>query len=301
MASPVDAGRATTSVATGADPWTVNLPASIAAGDLLLVWLCNQGASTFNLPAGWSWLLNNRSQPNSGDTLACMYRLADGSEGATVSVDLTAAVKGAAIAWRITGAEDPATQAPEISAAHDTTGTNTANPPSISPTGGSKDYLFFVVAEMDGEAITGFSHSVYVNDQATNSGTAGAAGTNLEIGGASRQATTATEDPAVWTHGLANSGVTAYTIAIHPGATATPKAASDSFALTEGTAAIGLSRTDAGSLSEAAAIAATVAANDSAALAEAIASIALARTDSFALAEAATAVATEQKVGSESF
>ena len=216
MASPVDAGRATTSVSTGADPWTVNLPGSIASGDLIVIWLCNQGAANFNLPSGYSWLLQNRAQPTSGDVLSIIYKRSAGGEAGTLSVDLTAAVKGAAIAWRITGAADPATQAPELSSAHDTTGSNSANPPSISPTGGSKDYLFLVLGEMDGENATGFSHSVYVNDQTPNSGTAGAAGTNLWIGGASRQATTATEDPATWTHGLANSGVTAYTVAIHP-------------------------------------------------------------------------------------
>jgi hypothetical protein len=52
VASPVDAGRNTTNITTADDPWTVNLPASIGSGDLLIVAGRTGGNQTFNLP-GW--------------------------------------------------------------------------------------------------------------------------------------------------------------------------------------------------------------------------------------------------------
>lgn len=39
MAAPVDAGRATTNITSATTPWTINLPGSIASGDLLVMFL----------------------------------------------------------------------------------------------------------------------------------------------------------------------------------------------------------------------------------------------------------------------
>mgnify|MGYP001565130996 CR=1 FL=1 len=117
MAQPYDAARATTNVTAAADPWTVNLPAGIVAGDALLVFMRTGGAQTFNLPAGWSWLVQNDTGDASDDVTSIIYRKADGAEGATLSVDLSAAAKGAAIAYRIPYAEDPTVVAPGVSAA----------------------------------------------------------------------------------------------------------------------------------------------------------------------------------------
>ena len=134
-------------------------------------------------------------------------------------------VKGATIAWRITGAENPATQAPRgwDDCRGRRTVANTCNPGSVTPTGGSKDYLFIVMGGADQEvgAFTA-SPTNYSAITAANSGTGGAAATNCIIGGASRQLTAASEDPGVFTHAAAVTGNTGITVAVHPAAAAAP-------------------------------------------------------------------------------
>jgi len=219
MASPVDANRLATSIATAVDPWTVNLPTGITAGQLLIMLVRSAGAQTVaSAPTGWTALITNNVADATDDVTGIYYRWADGSEGSTVSVDWSAAAKGFAIVWRVTGAINPATQVPQVTAgATHTTTANTANPGSISPTGGSKDYLFIAVMGQGGELNSPtVAPTNYGNLVPGNSGTAGAVGTNCTGGGGSRQVTTATEDPAVFTHPAADLGGIAFTIAIHP-------------------------------------------------------------------------------------
>jgi hypothetical protein len=218
MASPVDAGRATTNITAAVDPWTVTLPGSIASGDLLIMFLRRASLADTVAITGWTALVQNDASDASDDLSDIWYRWADGTEGTSKSVDLFGTAKGAAITWRITGAENPATQAPQQGGANFTTTANTSNPPSISPTGGSKDYLFLAISGHDGETSTySFPPTNYVNAITANSGTGGTPATNCIIVGSSRQATTATEDPGTFTHGAATTGGRAFTIAIHPG------------------------------------------------------------------------------------
>jgi hypothetical protein len=222
VAAPVDAGRATTGVSTSADPWAiVNLPASIAAGDLLIMF-CRAAlaAGTINGPTtqAWQTLYASASPDAADDNSAWFYRWADGSEGASTSVDLAATSKGGVIVWRITGAENPATQPPELPTPNTgTTSANTANGPNVVPTGGSKDYLFLTAAGQDGEvgAYTAVPTN-YANLAAITSGTGGLPATNVQMGGGSRQLTAASEDPGVFTHAAAAAGWTGFTVAVHP-------------------------------------------------------------------------------------
>ena len=106
------------------------------------------GSVTFT---GYSLLASDASDA-SDDTTAVYYRWADGAEGATDALSPTNSVKGGAISWEITGAANPAAQAPEISTvAIGTTTANTANPAIVAPTGGSRDYLFLALMGQDGE------------------------------------------------------------------------------------------------------------------------------------------------------
>lgn len=234
MASPVDANRIATNIATAADPWTVTWPTGITAGQLLILFM-KLGAPTsagLQVP-GWTSLVANHVDGGFYRN-DIWYRWSDGTETGTFSLDLVSAQKGAVIIWRITGAANPSTQAPQAaSGANFTTTANTANPASISPTGGSKDYLFLILAGCDGETQT-FSHATYTNVTNANSGTAGAVATNVRTAGGSLQKTTATEDPAVFTHAAANAGGAAWTIAIHPAAPAGPATLERAVALTGG-------------------------------------------------------------------
>ena len=211
MAFPADAARATTNGSTAATNKVCNLPTGIAAGNRLTVLLRSAGADTHSLPTGWSWLVQNNAADASDDVTSIIWKIADGSEGATVTINGTASLKFASIAWRITGGGTP-----QISAA--ATGTSTTpNPPSFSPTGGAQDYLWLWVGAWEGEQTSPPSGSPtnYVNPFGANSGTAGTVATNCRAAGASRQLNAATEDPPSWTISVSDDW-TAWTIAVPP-------------------------------------------------------------------------------------
>ena len=149
MASPVDAGRIATNVSTAVDPFPVTLPGSIVAGDLLISFIRFAANITIVSYTGWTLILEDAGDASDDRTLI-VYRVATGSDA--LSVDLSTTAKGAAITWRITGAENPATQAPQFgTVAYNTTVANTCDPGSAAPTGGSKDYLFLALGGGDQE------------------------------------------------------------------------------------------------------------------------------------------------------
>lgn len=215
MASPVDAGRIATNITTATDPWTVNLPASIAAGDLLVLFTRAAGAQSPTTPSGWT--LFRQSVDDANDDITQVYwRVADGSEGSTMSFDWSAAAKGCAICWRITGADTTKSPRPIEGQAANVGTTANANPNAASGLDGSRDYLFLVILAMDSETATFTAPSGYSNTVTANSGTAGAVATNCMAAGASRQATVSSEDPAAWTSSAPGAGWTSFTIAIWP-------------------------------------------------------------------------------------
>lgn len=149
-----------------------------------------------------------------------IFKVADGSEGATISVDLSAAIKGATITWRLTGVDTTNAFVCEASAATTTTSAN-IDPASFTPTqpGGAQDYLWLSVIGMDSETATA-SNGTLSNVTSANSGTAGAVATNCIIWGGSKQENTATENVAAWTSSAPASGAAAFTLAIYPAAAA---------------------------------------------------------------------------------
>lgn len=218
MASPVAAVFGGQGFTTTTDPWSVSL-FSPSAGDLLVLFPRTAAASTLTAFTGFTQLTKQNGDASDDDNYI-FYRLCDGTEGTTGSIDWTAALKGASSTFLITGAADPATQAPEFTVAVGTTAN--ADPPAITPTGGSKDYLFLLFLGMDSETATATPDAAYTGDDAQNSGTGGAVATNCMIWTASRQATTTSENPAAWTSSAPANGWTAFTVAIHPPGAAIP-------------------------------------------------------------------------------
>lgn len=219
MAAPVVAGFAITQISAATDPWTVNLPASISAGETLVMFLRgNTGNAVFaggTPPTGWTALVNGEVSDASNDATHVLWREADGAEGATVSVDLSANAKGTAIVVRVTGAEDPSTQAPEISTVAVGTGAN-GDSGSLTPTGGSKDYLWLVWIGLDGETQTFTAPTNYTEITEANSGTGGTPDTNVRSALAERALTAASENPGAFTNSAPSTGWTAFTVAVHP-------------------------------------------------------------------------------------
>ena len=227
MAFPVVAGSIATEEQTAVAQPTINLPGSIAAGDLLLIFLHFAGDDDSITLSGWTQLFHRffgASDLNLGadDRHYCWYRQADGTEGgsiASTSADPTTG-KTAALAWRITGAELVATQAPEASPPATNVGSTTPDPPDFSPTGGAKDYLWLWVGGWQNEQTSppaGNPTNYASNIIGASTGTGGIAATNGRAASASRELNAASEDPPSWT--ISASGPwAAYTFAIHPAA-----------------------------------------------------------------------------------
>jgi len=213
MASPAVATTAETAVSTAGTSHVITLPASISAGDLLLLVLAKGVAvATIDAHADWSELLDE----NTANGLYIAYRLATGAEGATTTLTSSGATRSATIAYRVIEAADPVTQVPQIG----TTSTGSSvnpDPPSVSVAGGSKDILSVACFARSGEEADDDTWVTAAPSGFTNllQKACGIAGTNLGgmVATAELQSTTATSDPATFT--CATGGWRAQTIVVH--------------------------------------------------------------------------------------
>jgi hypothetical protein len=221
VAFPVVETTNESSVNTAGTSHAVTLPTGIVSGNLILI-LLDKGstAATMNALAGWTELVDE----NAGNGITIWYRQSDGTEGATVTFTSSASTRSAHASYRISGAENPATQAPQLSTVATGTSVN-PNATTCTPTGGAKDYLWITMFGMAGEQA---DDNTLVTTTPTNYGTTiektcGTAGTNLGgmIGSAHRTANAASEDAGAWT-AIDNAAWRAYTIAVHPGAAPPP-------------------------------------------------------------------------------
>jgi hypothetical protein len=201
MASPSVVNTSVFGDSAASTTHAVTLPASIVAGNLLMLSLViDATGNSITTPAGWTTLV---TQNSSGVTSSIIYKTATGSEGATVTVTSTSA-KMAAIGYQISGWQGT----PENSTVA-TGGTANPNSGSLTPSWGSADDLFLSVALIHGLVTT----SVYPTNY-TNGLTQGTTSTNAAtVASAQRQLTAASDDPSAFTISAGNSWV-AYTVAI---------------------------------------------------------------------------------------
>jgi len=146
LAAPVVASVTETAFDTDTTDHNVDMPATVNAGDLLLVLFTNDGDETVTTPAGWSLLASARSGPQV--RLSVYYKIAAGTEGGTTVNFVTSAnQQAAAQVYRITDWQG--TTPPEISAA--ATATSTAPDPAfLDPAGwGVSNTLWLAVAGQD--------------------------------------------------------------------------------------------------------------------------------------------------------
>lgn len=183
---------------TAATNHTVTLPSGIQPNDLLIV-IADKGSTsaTVNALTGWNELLDEAS----ANGLYIAYRWADGTEGASITLVTSASTRLVEITYRITGSEHPSIQAPEIAAATGSGSGTDTDTPSITPTGGAKDYLLIAFAGMAGEEV---DDDTWANTPPTNftpspprQKACGTTGVNLGglIMSAERQVNQATIDP----------------------------------------------------------------------------------------------------------
>ena len=204
MAFPVIEGRnsSTQGVVT---EHIVDLPAGIISGELLKVFFTTASGSSnaVTFPAGWTEYFEVDNGTNA--KLVGAYRQADGTEGASITVTTSLGRRSAHTSYRISGAEDPATQVPEVATA---TGFGTdGNPPSLTPTEGAKEYLWLAGLGLNANDSAMVAPANYAN--LLNGATA-----NPSIGTADRSLNAASEDPGTFTS-ISGHWVAA-TVAVHP-------------------------------------------------------------------------------------
>jgi hypothetical protein len=205
---------AESSTNTAGTSHVVTLPTGIQAGELLLVFIDKGStAATFNALAGWTELLDE----NLANGIAILYRWADGTEGASITLTSSASTRSARIAYRIAGAANPGTTPPTLGTVG--TGTSTTpNPGNCNP-GTAKDYLWFTLfggagEEADDDTWCNSPPSTYGNLLQKACGTAG---TNLggKIAVAYKQANAASDDAGTFSQDVSTAW-RAYTVAVHP-------------------------------------------------------------------------------------
>jgi hypothetical protein len=199
-------------VTTAATSSTVTFPSGSTTGDLILIFFAWVTGST---PTG------TESFADISSLGTIWYKQLDGSEGAS-TVFNHASQRTCWIAYRITGHINPATQAPQQTNTT-TASTTTPTSPSLSPTGGAKDYLWFSMIwggsaeEADDDTWCNSAPTNYGTLLQKTTGTTGAATTNTYLASAQRQLNAASDDPATFSVDVA-AVFLAYTVAVHPAA-----------------------------------------------------------------------------------
>jgi hypothetical protein len=205
MASPVIFNTIVTNQALSVTSLAISLPSSLTAGRTLLALLrvATKDASTPTWPAGWTALVDTVVD---GGTLRTVWawKKCTGTEGATATLTQATSTRFCAIAWQISGAADPAIIPPEVSSVGTSTSAST-NAPAVTPTGGSKDYLFLL-------ASTGNTSTTLPSGYSTR---LHAAEGTVAIDSCSKAATAASEDPGAWAISPSTTWIS-MVVALHP-------------------------------------------------------------------------------------
>lgn len=195
----------------GSSNVSVVMPASITAGDTLIVFICQDGLNLLEVgDSGFIYLgggVHSLSQIAGG----VFYKKADGTEdGATVGFHGTASLDFAYVAYAFQDTSDPYVTAPTLSSmAQGTDGT--AEPPDCDP-GVSKDYYWLAVAGCDYRTFNTYPDDMTLDRQ--NAGTSGMF--NASAAGAGKQSTADSYDPTGSFELTSANEWVAWTVGIHP-------------------------------------------------------------------------------------
>ncbi len=210
LAAPVVASVTETAFGTDTKDHDVDMPATVDAGDLLIVLFTNDGSATVTTPSGWTAL---PSDETTAVRCSVYYKIASGDEdGTTVNFVTSASEQAAAQVYRITNWHG--TTPPEISTA--ATGTSyRPNPASLDPAGWDvADTLWIAVAGQDQGYESGTTaYPVYYTDGISTLSSATI--TSCRTLSARRVLAAASENPNAFTIPESEEWV-AFTIAVRP-------------------------------------------------------------------------------------
>jgi|SRR6185503_969716 len=210
MASPAVVTTNANSLTTPGTSYNMALPASIVADNLLLAWVCVnvKDASTIVFPAGWNIIIDDialASPATSREVFA--WKKATGSEGATANLTQGTSTRWCAITYQVSGALDPSIQVPQFATI--VTGSSTSmNAGAVTPTGGTKEYLFIVLGATPSASSVTVPTNYGGRLTITNA-------LDLQLHACSRQATVSSEDPGGWAISPTNPWMSTV-VAIHP-------------------------------------------------------------------------------------
>lgn len=210
MAYPTPGTRVTTPFATSVTSMKVNLPASIASGDLLIAVAHVRNAGTFTKPSGWQDL-GNQAGGSSVGKITAFYKIADGTEGSTAT---WTASTGTTAEWHVIKITSWHGTTPPEAAFSFGDYTTQPDPPNIAPSWGSEENLFLEFAGNSATAaLTTGASANYINYYQN---TASSGGAQVNLASANRELTASSENPGTF----ANAGNIRYwaaiTIAIRP-------------------------------------------------------------------------------------
>lgn len=114
---------------------TVTMPAGIVAGETLTVFFGCDSAVTVNTPSGWTKTLDDT---NDDKRMVIYTKTATGSD--TLSVTTSVSTSAANVTYRI-----QVNQSFELAVSKSTGNSFNADPPSLTPTGGSQKYTWIAV------------------------------------------------------------------------------------------------------------------------------------------------------------
>lgn len=185
----------------------IGKPAGVAVGNLLLALIRLDGTvSSFTAPSGWTVVFNDTSDPTD-DHVIYAWKVADGTEAATITFTWTTSVKALGYILRITGQSGDGDDNYNLD-----TGVSPIPYPTLAPSGGAKDYLWIYFGSREGESATVSLPTDFSDIGALNTGTAGAADTNLLARAGYKQQNTASLTPS----GTSSNTQAALLIAISP-------------------------------------------------------------------------------------
>lgn len=207
MAYPQVAGYNTSFEAGNETSHTVNLPASISNGELLIVFFSTDGDNVATFPGGWTKIFNVSDTRDIH--LSVAYRIADGNEEATITVTTTSSETSTHISFRITG-HNSSTNAPEISTGAQGTNVN-PDPDSLTATWGAGNNLWIAMsANDDNETVDAYPTNYDSNQHSLDGG----GGPTLAVATYNYN-TTDTQDPGTFTIGASEEWIAA-TLVVQP-------------------------------------------------------------------------------------
>jgi hypothetical protein len=184
----------------------VTLPGSINSGDILISQVgMNYPTTTLTWPAGWTKLFTDFDYNDAYGSIA--YRIADGTEGSTVSPTGSPDNKVVWVTRQIRGNNGVVEG---VLAA--TNGSGFPDPPTITPSWGSADTLWIVVLWQSVSLVMDVIPSGYGNELQALFG-----GNNVATDNCYKAATASSDNPSAYTIHTPGCWARAATIAIQPG------------------------------------------------------------------------------------